>query len=118
LDCSVFERAILRVFNFVVSDRDFLRLQYHFEGDAVTWAASADADSVKKVLAYSVETYVRAPLGSLAVETTRKGFVVKPSFLLSSLQTIMTIAGHVSQKMVARYSHVRIEARWQAVGHS
>ena len=61
LDGPVFERAILRVFNFVVSDRDLLRLQYHFEGDAVIWAASADADSVKKVLAYSVETYVRAP---------------------------------------------------------
>ncbi len=69
---------------------DLLRLQYHFEGDAVTWATSSDADSVKKVLAYSVETYVRAPLGSLAVETTRKGFVVKPSFLLSSLWEALT----------------------------
>ena len=30
-------------------------------------------------------------------------------------QTIMAIAGHVSQKMLARYSHVRTEARPQAV---
>jgi hypothetical protein len=30
-------------------------------------------------------------------------------------QTIMAIAGHVSQKMLARYSHVRTEARRQAV---
>ena len=30
-------------------------------------------------------------------------------------QTIMAIAGHVSQKMLARYSHVRSEARRQAV---
>jgi hypothetical protein len=32
-----------------------------------------------------------------------------------SYQTIMAIAGHVSQKMLARYSHVRSEARRQAV---
>ena len=30
-------------------------------------------------------------------------------------QTIMAIAGHVSQKMLARYSHVRSEATRQAV---
>jgi len=30
-------------------------------------------------------------------------------------QTIMSIAGHVSQNMLARYSHVRSEARRQAV---
>src|SRR5204863_2489027 len=30
-------------------------------------------------------------------------------------RTIMAIAGHVSQKMLARYSHVRSEARRQAV---
>ena len=30
-------------------------------------------------------------------------------------QTIMAIAGHVGQKMLARYSHVRSEARRQAV---
>jgi hypothetical protein len=30
-------------------------------------------------------------------------------------QTIMAIAGHVSQKILARYSHVRSEARRQAV---
>jgi len=30
-------------------------------------------------------------------------------------QTIMAIAGHVSQKMLARYSHVRSEARRHAV---
>jgi hypothetical protein len=30
-------------------------------------------------------------------------------------QTIMAIAGHVSQRMLARYSHVRSEARRQAV---
>jgi hypothetical protein len=30
-------------------------------------------------------------------------------------QTIMAIAGHVSQRMLARYSHVRNEARRQAV---
>jgi integrase len=30
-------------------------------------------------------------------------------------QTIMAIAGHVSQKTLARYSHVRSEARRQAV---
>jgi Phage integrase family len=30
-------------------------------------------------------------------------------------QTIMAIAGHVSQKMLAGYSHVRSEARRQAV---
>jgi len=33
----------------------------------------------------------------------------------ASDQTIMAIAGHVSQKMLARYSHVRSEARRQAV---
>ena len=34
----------------------------------------------------------------------------------ASDQTIMSIAGHVSPKMLAHYSHVRIEAKRKALG--
>ncbi len=34
---------------------------------------------------------------------------------LASDQTVMAIAGHVSQRMLAHYSHVRIEAKRKAL---
>src|SRR6267154_2677960 len=59
---------------------------FGYAGDSVAWAASTDIDSVKRALSLSVETYVRAPIGCLRVEETkRKGFEINPSFSLQTL---------------------------------
>ena len=31
-------------------------------------------------------------------------------------EVIMSIAGHISRAMLSRYSHVRMEAKWRALG--
>ena len=56
-----------------------------------------------------------AGLGGLRFHDLRHHAITELAESQVSDQTIMAIAGHVSQKMLARYSHVRSEARRQAV---
>jgi len=58
---------------------------------------------------------VRSPLAGLRFHDLRHHAITELAESQVSDQTIMAIAGHVSQKMLARYSHVRSEARRQAV---
>jgi len=55
------------------------------------------------------------PSGGSAVSRLRHHAITELAESQVSDQTIMAIAGHVSQKMLARYSHVRSEARRKAV---
>ena len=58
---------------------------------------------------------VRRPLVGLRFHDLRHHAITELAESQVSDQTIMAIAGHVSQRMLARYSHVRNEARRQAV---
>jgi integrase len=58
---------------------------------------------------------VKSPLAGLRFHDLRHHAITELAESQVSDQTIMAIAGHVSQKMLARYSHVRTEARRQAV---
>jgi hypothetical protein len=58
---------------------------------------------------------IESPLAGLRFHDLRYHAITELAESQVSDQTIMAIAGHVSQKMLARYSHVRSEARRQAV---
>src|ERR1700722_9054593 len=58
---------------------------------------------------------IKSPLAGLRFHDLRHLAITELAESQVSDQTIMAIAGHVSQKMLARYSHVRTEARRQAV---
>jgi integrase len=58
---------------------------------------------------------IKSPLAGLRFHDLRHHAITELAESQVSDQTIMAIAGHVSQKMLARYSHVRSEARRQAV---
>src|SRR5260370_41900194 len=58
---------------------------------------------------------IKSPLAGLRFHDLRHHAITELAESQVSDQTIMAIAGHVSQKMLARYSHVRTEARLQAV---
>jgi hypothetical protein len=62
-----------------------LQLMFGFQGDPIAWAESADIPSLKRALAFLVETNVTAPLGSLMVEQRGRGLQVKPSFSVQTL---------------------------------
>jgi integrase len=58
---------------------------------------------------------IKSPLAGLRFHDLRHHAITELAESQVSDQTIMAIAGHVSQRMLARYSHVRSEARRQAV---
>src|SRR5258708_3658933 len=58
---------------------------------------------------------IKSPLTGLRFHDLRHLAITELAESQVSDQTIMAIAGHVSQNMLARYSHVRAEARRQAV---
>ncbi len=58
---------------------------------------------------------LKSPLAGLRFHDLRHHAITELAESQVSDQTIMAIAGHVSQKMLARYSHVRSTARRQAV---
>jgi len=58
---------------------------------------------------------IESPLAGLRFHDLRHHAITELAESQVSDQTIMAIAGHVSQRMLARYSHVRSEARRQAV---
>jgi hypothetical protein len=58
---------------------------------------------------------IKSPLAGLRFHDLRHHAITELAESQASDQTIMAIAGHVSQEMLARYSHVRTEARRQAV---
>ncbi len=58
---------------------------------------------------------IKSPLDGLRFHDLRHHAITELAEARVSDQTIMAIAGHVSPKMLARYSHVRTEARRQAV---
>ena len=62
-----------------------LQQSFGYGGDSVGWAASTDIRSVRKALALSVEAHVVAPAGCLRLKPRRNGFVIEPSFSLSTL---------------------------------
>jgi integrase len=56
-----------------------------------------------------------SPVAGLRFLNLRHHAITELAESQASDQTIMALAGHVSAKMLARYSHVRVEARRQAV---
>ncbi len=56
-----------------------------------------------------------AGLAGLRFHDLRHTAITKLGESLTSEQTIMAIAGHVSQRMLEHYSHIRMEAKRQAV---
>ena len=58
---------------------------------------------------------IRSPLDGLRFHDLRHHAITELAESRVSDQTIMAIAGHVSLEMLSRYSHVRTEARRQAV---
>jgi integrase len=58
---------------------------------------------------------LKSPLAGLRFHDLRHHAITELAESQVSDQTIMAIAGHVSQRMLARYSHVRTEARKRAV---
>ena len=58
---------------------------------------------------------VRSPLHGLRFHDLRHHAITELAESVASDQTIMSIAGHVSPRMLAHYSHVRIEAKRQAL---
>jgi integrase len=58
---------------------------------------------------------LKSPLAGLRFHDLRHHAITELAESQVSDQTIMAIAGHVSQRMLARYSHVRSEARRKAV---
>jgi len=58
---------------------------------------------------------LESPLAGLRFHDLRHHAITELAESQMSDQTIMAIAGHVSQRMLGRYSHVRSEARKKAV---
>jgi integrase len=54
---------------------------------------------------------IRSPLEGLRFHDLRHHAITELAESQASDQTIMAIAGHVSQKMLAHYSHIRLEAK-------
>jgi hypothetical protein len=59
---------------------------------------------------------VKSPTAGLRFHDVRHHAITELSESMTSDQTIMSIAGHVSAKMLAHYSHVRLEAKRKALG--
>ena len=58
---------------------------------------------------------IQSPLQGLRFHDLRHHAITELAESQASDQTIMAIAGHVSQKMLAHYSHIRLEAKRQAL---
>jgi len=58
---------------------------------------------------------VSSPLHKLRFHDLRHHAVTELAESQASEQTILSIAGHVSPRMLAHYSHVRLEAKRRAV---
>jgi Phage integrase family len=58
---------------------------------------------------------LKSPLAGLRFHDLRHQAITELAESGASDQTIMSIAGHVSQKMLSHYSHVRLEAKRSAV---
>ena len=58
---------------------------------------------------------VKSPTAGLRFNDLRHHAVTELAESQASDQTIMAIAGHVSTKMLAHYSHIRIEAKRKAL---
>jgi Phage integrase family len=54
---------------------------------------------------------IKSPLEGLRFHDLRHHAITELAESQASDQTIMAIAGHVSQKMLAHYSHIRLEAK-------
>jgi Phage integrase family len=57
----------------------------------------------------------KSPTAGLRFHDLRHHAITELAESQASDQTIMSVAGHVSQRMLARYSHVRMEAKRQAL---
>jgi len=58
---------------------------------------------------------VKSPLAGLRFHDLRHHAITELAESLASDQTVMAIAGHVSPRMLAHYSHVRLEAKRKAL---
>jgi integrase len=58
---------------------------------------------------------VKSPLAGLRFHDLRHHAITELAESQASDRTVMSIAGHVSQRMLAHYSHVRIEAKRKAL---
>jgi len=58
---------------------------------------------------------VKSPLAGLRFHDLRHHAITELAESQTSDQTIMSIAGHVSAKMLAHYSHVRLDAKRKGV---
>jgi len=58
---------------------------------------------------------VKSPLAGLRFHDLRHHAITELAESQASDRTIMSIAGHVSQRMLAHYSHVRVEAKRKAL---
>jgi hypothetical protein len=58
---------------------------------------------------------LRSPLTGLRFHDLRDHAITELAESQASDQTIMSIAGHVSRKMLAHYSHVRLDAKRRAL---
>jgi integrase-like protein len=58
---------------------------------------------------------IRSPLQGLRFHDLRHHAITELAESQASDQTIMAIAGHVSQKMLAHYSHIRLDAKRRAL---
>jgi integrase len=58
---------------------------------------------------------LKSPLDGLRFHDLRHHAITELAESQASDQTVMAIAGHVSQKMLAHYSHVRLDAKRQAL---
>ena len=59
---------------------------------------------------------VKSSLAGLRFHDLRHHAITELAESQASDRTVMSIAGHVSQRMLAHYSHVRIEAKRKALG--
>ena len=60
---------------------------------------------------------VASPIAGLRFHDLRHHAITELAESTTSDQTIMSIAGHVSPRMLAHYSHVRLEAKRAAVAN-
>jgi integrase len=58
---------------------------------------------------------IKSPLAGLRFHDLRHHAITELAESQASDQTIMAIAGHVSQKMLAHYSHIRLDAKRRAL---
>lgn len=58
---------------------------------------------------------VKSPLAGLRFHDLRHHAITELAESQASDQTVMAIAGHVSPKMLAHYSHVRLDAKRHAL---